>query len=554
MVPDPAAPPVDAAPVEPTLVEAAPVEAIAIDPIPGDPALVEPTLVEPTLVDAAPVDAAPVDPTLPMAAPLAPVTPLGHMEPMPPVETTPPDMTPPDMSSVDMAPAMDLAPALESTELSSMPSADEPTSADPTTALPMDPFAVPVEGPDPLAVLRGDPPPDDLGGDGPRPVDPDAARDGIVVDYGDSFPPSSPSTAPSTVWDDPSEPRIAPHTVLDVPPAPLSEAPIDVHDLDAPTDAISDLDAPLGVADYADVFDSAPPEVAALDHTPYGLEIDAEPLPDTMPPAAIVEPEPIVTDPAPEPTVTPEPIVSEATVTPDAEVTAPIDMTAPPVEVDEPAVDTPAAIKWHAPALAIEAPASEVVDDEPQDNGAAHFTKAGPDWQVGGMSPATAMADDGALALRRTEARWALCDVHQAGDFTAEAVVDFTAGTGFGILFRARVDDHDRIDGYSFDVDSVTAGGGYLIRQWEANRPHWRPLAQAHVTDATMLFGRHTITLTVRGDQLTVQIDGETVLTAPSLSRLSVDLGREPARGDRLGVQAGTTTEVTVDRFAAAAI
>jgi hypothetical protein len=33
------------------------------------------------------------------------------------------------------------------------------------------------------------------------------------------------------------------------------------------------------------------------------------------------------------------------------------------------------------------------------------------------------------------------------------------------------------------------------------------------------------------------------------LSRCSIDSGREPCRGTRLGVQAWSTTEVTVDRL-----
>jgi hypothetical protein len=161
------------------------------------------------------------------------------------------------------------------------------------------------------------------------------------------------------------------------------------------------------------------------------------------------------------------------------------------------------------------------------------------------------MADDGALALRRADMRWALSDLSAPGDVVAEAVVDFTAGSGFGILFRAGLDGDEQLYGYSFDVDAVAGGGSYLVRQWKANRPHWRPLAQAQVVDPTRLLGRRTVALSIRGDSLAAQVDGESVLTVSSLSHASVELGREPCRGDRLGIQAAASTEVTVDRLSA---
>jgi transcriptional regulator with XRE-family HTH domain len=184
--------------------------------------------------------------------------------------------------------------------------------------------------------------------------------------------------------------------------------------------------------------------------------------------------------------------------------------------------------------------------------GPGQFESAGTGWQVGGLFPATAMADDGALALRRADTRWALSDLEAPHDFTVEAVLDYSAGTGFGVLFRASVDAHERVTGYSFDIDPIAGGGGYLVRQWDDNRAHWRPIAQATVTDPAELYGRHQITLTVQGDRLGVFIDNENVLAVPALSRASIELGREPCRGSGLGVHAGATTELTVERFRAA--
>jgi len=211
------------------------------------------------------------------------------------------------------------------------------------------------------------------------------------------------------------------------------------------------------------------------------------------------------------------------------------------------ALDEPVApIAWRAaaPEPGVEGPPAAVAPP-------ADLTPAGAGWQVGGMFPATAMADDGALALRRADTRWALSDLSTPADVIAEAVVDFAAGNGFGILFRAGLDAQDQLYGYSFDIDAIAGGGSYLLRQWEANRPHWRPLAQTQVVDPSCLLGRRTVALALRGDALTVDVDGERVLFVPSLSRASIDLGREPCRGDRLGVQAPATAEVTVDQLSA---
>ena len=180
---------------------------------------------------------------------------------------------------------------------------------------------------------------------------------------------------------------------------------------------------------------------------------------------------------------------------------------------------------------------------------APRFERANAQWQVGGVFPATAMADDGNLALRRADARWALTNLSAPGDCILEADFDLRAGSGFGIVFRASVADDERITGYSFDMDPVAGGGGYLLRLWEGSRQHWRPLAHAPVTDPGLLFGHHAVRLTVRGDHLSALIDGDPVLELPALSRCTVELGREPCRGDRIGIQAWSTTEVTVESF-----
>ena len=80
--------------------------------------------------------------------------------------------------------------------------------------------------------------------------------------------------------------------------------------------------------------------------------------------------------------------------------------------------------------------------------------------------------------MRRADERWALADVTTAPDFVAEVEVDFRSGPGLGVLFRASIDDEGRMSGYSFDIDPIYDGGGYLVRQWQADRELWNPIAR----------------------------------------------------------------------------
>ena len=156
----------------------------------------------------------------------------------------------------------------------------------------------------------------------------------------------------------------------------------------------------------------------------------------------------------------------------------------------------------------------------------------------------------GHIAIAR---RQRLCDQHALIRIDLKRQ-RFRAGAGFGLVFRGSIDGGERVSGYSFDLDPVASGGGYLVRLWDDSRQHWRPLAHTPITDPGQLYGHHVVRVTLRSDQLTVQVDDEPVLEIAALSRASVDAGREPCRGDRVGIQAWSTTEVTVESFRVATL
>jgi transcriptional regulator with XRE-family HTH domain len=169
------------------------------------------------------------------------------------------------------------------------------------------------------------------------------------------------------------------------------------------------------------------------------------------------------------------------------------------------------------------------------------------DWDTGGIFPRAVVDDE--VPLQHADTQWALVDARAPDDIKIEAVVDFSAGAGFGVLFRASIDDAARISGYAFEIDPAPGSGGYLLRAWSDDRQHWCPLSRAIVTEPRRMFGHHTIEVNVVGDRVTAAVDGDQVLVIPSLIGTTSRLGLEPCAGSSVGVLSRATTEITVDTF-----
>ncbi len=149
--------------------------------------------------------------------------------------------------------------------------------------------------------------------------------------------------------------------------------------------------------------------------------------------------------------------------------------------------------------------------------------------------------------MRRADERWALADVTTGADFVAEVEVDFRSGPGVGVLFRASMDDEGRMSGYSFDIDPIYDGGGYLVRQWQSDRELWNPIARVDGDDPASMYGTLLVRIEVVGEHLAVQVNGAEVLTVENLKQASADRGRDGASGDRVGVQAWSSSDLVID-------
>jgi len=184
-------------------------------------------------------------------------------------------------------------------------------------------------------------------------------------------------------------------------------------------------------------------------------------------------------------------------------------------------------------------------DPEPEET----FAVAGSEWELGNAVPLVEVRSTGGLVMCRADERWALADVTAARDFALEAYVDFRSGPGFGVLFRAEVDGDGRMSGYSFDVDPVYDGGAYLVREWRADRELWNPIEHVTAPDAEAMHGLLAVRVTVDDDRLVASVNGEVVLTVESLKQASVDRGREGASGNRVGIQAWSSTDLVIDEL-----
>jgi transcriptional regulator with XRE-family HTH domain len=238
------------------------------------------------------------------------------------------------------------------------------------------------------------------------------------------------------------------------------------------------------------------------------------------------------------------PLVAAEAWVPDA--TEPLSREAQPE--DPPADDEPAPISWHpetdaSPSLpAAEQPptiAASVAIDEV-------FVTAGDDWALGNALPLVEVRGQGALVMRRADERWALADLRCGDEFALEVALDFRSGPGFGVLFRADITD-GRMSGYSFDLDPIYDGGSFLVRQWQGDRELWNPIAHIPASDPSSLCGHLKIRLEVAGARIVALVNGDPVLSVDDLEQASAERGREGARGDRVGVQAWSSSDLVIE-------
>jgi hypothetical protein len=68
------------------------------------------------------------------------------------------------------------------------------------------------------------------------------------------------------------------------------------------------------------------------------------------------------------------------------------------------------------------------------------------------------------------------------------------------------------------------------------------------------MYGSLTVRLVLTGDQLVALVNDVEVLTVENLKQASADRGREAAAGDRVGVQAWSSSDLVIDTLRVAEV
>jgi hypothetical protein len=290
--------------------------------------------------------------------------------------------------------------------------------------------------------------------------DPQATSTGFYVDWGE---PEDSTKAEPAAWEALAPPADPPafetYTAVEPQPEPEPEQAFALREDEQPATASTDTFDTLDTLDTYETFD-----VAVEDDTP---EPDFEAGPDPLPTISW----------RPQWDDTPAPVAAAVAVAASAVVA-----------VEEATIAAP------EPQF-LPGPEPEPVREE-------RFVVAGSEWELGNALPLVEVRSTGSLVMRRADERWALADVVVSTDFALEVYLDFRSGPGFGVLFRAETDAEGRMSGYSFDIDPVYEGGGYLVREWKADRELWNPIAHVAAANPQELHGLLAVRLTVDDDRL----------------------------------------------------
>jgi hypothetical protein len=105
-------------------------------------------------------------------------------------------------------------------------------------------------------------------------------------------------------------------------------------------------------------------------------------------------------------------------------------------------------------------------------------------------------------------------------------------GQGWGLLFGAYLDDHDRLSGYGFQYEPQFHGGAYLLQEWMANGKNMLERVEAALDSDVF----HDFTFHVTPDAFLAFQDGDLVLSYE---------GELPAAGSLVGLRTWSNSEAT---------
>jgi hypothetical protein len=107
-----------------------------------------------------------------------------------------------------------------------------------------------------------------------------------------------------------------------------------------------------------------------------------------------------------------------------------------------------------------------------------------------------------------------------ATDYTVTSNATLLSGTGYGVYVRATVDAGTKLTGYCIQYDH--AYGQLVVRELQSDFEVSTPLARANVPTGFVWYAvPHTVAVTVKGNAMSVALDGAPTISIPDLAAAS---------------------------------
>ena len=109
-----------------------------------------------------------------------------------------------------------------------------------------------------------------------------------------------------------------------------------------------------------------------------------------------------------------------------------------------------------------------------------------------------------------------------ATDYTVTSTATLRSGAGYGVYVRAGVEKGNKLTGYCVQVDHGYGTGQIVVREILGDSELTVPLAHVAVPTGFVWFGTpHILAVTMKGNAMSVSLDGTKTLTVPDLEAAS---------------------------------
>jgi len=130
---------------------------------------------------------------------------------------------------------------------------------------------------------------------------------------------------------------------------------------------------------------------------------------------------------------------------------------------------------------------------------------------------------DGGVSMVVTGGERRVLDVSAPGsDYSVASNATLVSGAGYGIYVRASVDTGTKLTGYCVQLDKAYGAGEVVVREIESDVEYSKPIARVGVPTGFTWYGvPHVVAVVMKGNTMTVTVDGAQLLSVPDLAAAS---------------------------------